>query len=287
MPRLPTVVCAVALGLVWGGPSSAATVPQPPSDGPEALMHDDVLDLNETDVLRGDASTPGGRVPTRPVVRLQEFMNREACGALSAAEGYRWPCSDGRVVDHSDVCGTAPPILPLWEHHRASGTAPWSDWVMVADLTCGDDPAPSPELVLSEFRRLPITPSTLTVQPPGPVLVNIDTIAYVTPAPQTLTATVLGHRVTFTVTAASYTWDFGEGDPFTTSSPGHPYPDQDVAHPYAQPGTGQITVTTTWQATYTLDDDPTVRPVPGTAATTTTSTPFEILEAHSHLVANP
>jgi hypothetical protein len=30
-----------------------------------------------------------------------------------------------------------------------------------------------------------------------------------------------------------------------------------------------------------------VRTVPGAATTTTTSAPFDILEAHTHLVANP
>jgi hypothetical protein len=93
--------------------------------------------------------------------------------------------------------------------------------------------------------------------------------------------------VTFTVTAASYIWDFTEGDPFTTTSPGHPWPDRDVDHPCTRPGTAQITLTTPWTATYTLGDHPTPRPVPGSATTTTTSTPFEIVEAHSHLIANP
>lgn len=236
----------------------------------------------------GEESTPGVGVPVvGPVVRLVDDMRREACGALSAAEGYRWPCADDRVVDHSDVCGDLPVVLPLWERTRVSEADPWSGWTMVEDLSCGQPAQPTPEMVLAEFRRLAITPSSLSVQPVGPVLVNIDTIAYVEPATQVLTTTVVGVPVTFTVTAAGYVWDFGEGEPFATTSPGHTWPDQDVAHAYARPGTGQIQVTTTWHATYTLGTDPTVRTVPGAATTTTTSAPFDILEAHTHLVANP
>jgi len=187
------------------------------------------------------------------------------------------------VVDHSDVCGDAPVLRPLWRSDRPNGSAPWSDYVLVEGVTCVGGAVPSAEQVLAEFRRLPIAPSVVRVQPDrGWVLVNKETIAYTDPAPQVLGATVLGVPVTFQVTAASFTWDYGE-KVFTTTSPGHPYPHQDVSYPFTRPGTGQVVLTTTWQATYTVGDDPTVRPVPGTATTTGTSASFEIREATAHL----
>ena len=298
MSPLPTVrpvvrfagAASAIAAFVLGLPSAAAGVTTPPpADGPRRTYTravDHAFEVGATDVAAGAGATPGGAEAARQGIVNDEYRRLEACGAISAEEGYRWPCPDSPAVDHSDVCGTAPVLLPLWHRGRASQFAAWSDWELVEELSCVGQ-GPTPEQVLTEFRRLPITPSALTVQPEGPVLVNIDTIAYVDPAPQTLTTTVLGTPIAFQVTAATYTWDFGEDDPFTTTSPGHPWPDQDVAHPYRRPGTGQVTVTTTWQATYTLGTDPTVRTVPGTATTTTTSEPFEIVEAHSHLVANP
>lgn len=57
-----------------------------------------------------------------------------------------------------------------------------------------------------------------------------------------------------------------------------------MAHPYEQPGTGSVSLTTTWQATYTLAGDATVRPVPGLATTVNTSPEFEVREASARLV---
>ncbi|MBU4215717.1 MAG: hypothetical protein KJ792_13805, partial [Actinobacteria bacterium] len=126
-------------------------------------------------------------------------------------------------------------------------------------------------------------PSVLHVQHDrGWVLVNKETIAYADPAPQTLSTTVLGTAITFTVTPATFTWDYGE-HAFTTRSAGHPYPDQDVSYAYRNVGIGGVTLVTTWQATYAIGGDPTQRPVPGTASTTTTGPTFDVVEVSAHL----
>ncbi|MCB2174714.1 MAG: hypothetical protein KQH57_07135 [Actinomycetales bacterium] len=118
---------------------------------------------------------------------------------------------------------------------------------------------------------------------------QMDTIAFTDDTPQVLSTTLLGVPVVFTVSPVAFTWDFGpdggDGAPFTTTSPGHAYPDQDVAYAYRHVGTGQVTLTTTWAATYTVGADPTVREVPGTATTVSTSHDFEIRELHTHLIA--
>ena len=75
------------------------------------------------------------------------------------------------------------------------------------------------------------------------------------------------------------------GAVISTTSPGRPWPQADVAHPYTRTGTYAITLTTTWSATFTLATDPTVRAVPGTAVTASTSRPFTAEELRSHLVA--
>ncbi|MBU4213636.1 MAG: hypothetical protein KJ792_03165 [Actinobacteria bacterium] len=232
---------------------------------------------------QADSFDPTGATTPRVAPPLVRHMRAEICGVYSAGRDAYWPCLEDVTHDHSDVCGQAPALRPWWESTRTSAAADWTPWVLIEGVTCVGGPVPSGEQVLSEFRRLPIAPSVLRVQPDrGWVLVNKETIAYTDPVPQTLTATVLGVQVTFTVTPSTFTWDYGQ-KVFTTTSPGHPYPDQDVSYPYTEPGTGQVTLTTTWAATYTVDDDPTVRPVPGTATTTTTSPRFEIREASAHL----
>lgn len=312
---VPGVVLAFATVLVALAPLSAAALPASPtlhgslipgpvepSSTPEPPVPDVTAGASGSDVTaaakdtrREDASLPEPAEPeaaraSGPV--LVQFMHAEACGTFSAGEGFEelFPCSDGIVRDHSDVCGESPVILPTWRRERASESVDWGEWVMVADLSCGGGPVPSPDQVLAEFRRLPLAPSPLTLQPDSDeVLVRMDTIAYTDPAPQRLSTTLLGVPVQFTVFPVAFTWDFGpdggEGAPFTTTSPGHAYPHQDVAYAYRHVGTGHVTLTTTWAATYTVGADPTVRDVPGTATTTSTSRAFEIRELHTHLVA--
>lgn len=157
---------------------------------------------------------------------------------------------------------------------------------MVAPASCAAAATVTPEMVLAEFRRMTLTPSRLTVQPDrGWVLVNKPTVVYSDLADQVLSTTILGTAVTVTAHPGSFRWDFGDGTVTSTTSPGHPWPDHDVAHPYSRTGTYAVTLTTTWTATYTLAGDPQVRAVPGTASTTSTSASFVAQELRSHLVA--
>lgn len=235
---------------------------------------------------------PGARSGRGSGPVLVQFIRAEACGVLSAGDGFEglFPCADGVVRDHSDVCGQAPVVLPTWRRDRASGFVQWGEWRLVAELSCVGGPVPSPDQVLAEFRRLVVVPSVLRVQPGvGEVLVGMDTIAYTDHAPQVLSTTLLGVVVEFTVVPVGFTWDFGadggKGAPFTTTSPGHAYPDQDVAYVYRHVGTGRVVLTTTWAATYTVGSDPAVRQVPGVATTVSTSREFEIVQLPTHLVA--
>lgn len=289
-PPSPTLHRPLLPGLVE--PSSA---PEPPVPDVTAGASGSDVTAGAKDTSRDDASLPEPGDPGAAGVvgpALVQFIRAEACGVLSAGDGFEglWPCSDGVVRDHSDVCGDAPVVLPTWRRDRVSQFVSWGEWVMVADLSCAGGPLPSDDQVLAEFRRLPLAPSPLTLQPDADqVLVGMDTIAYTDPAPQMLSTTLLGVSVQFTVSPVAFTWDFGpdggQGAPFTTTSPGHAYPHQDVAYAYRHVGTGQVALTTTWAATYTVGTDPTVRDVPGTATTTSTSREFEILELRTHLVA--
>ncbi|NCT91015.1 PKD domain-containing protein [Cellulomonas sp. APG4] len=156
-----------------------------------------------------------------------------------------------------------------------------------AGASCPQDTLPA--LTAEDFRRLPLAPPTLTLQPAAPtVLINVPTITYADAPVQNLTTDLLGYTVEVRATADSYTWDYGDGtDPRTTTSPGSPYPDHDLTHTYTRPGTYTITLTTTWTGQYRLAGTTTWLDVTGTATTTATSTPIEALEAPTTLVANP
>lgn len=141
--------------------------------------------------------------------------------------------------------------------------------------------------VREEFARLPIDPGRLVMQPDmGYVLVNIETIAYVEAPAQTFDVTLLGIPVTMRATPVSYSWDFGEGEPFTTTWPGAPYPNATVWRIYQRataPGeTRRIALSTTWAGSFSVAGGP-WQAIEGTVTTTSTTEPFTVITARTYL----
>ena len=50
-----------------------------------------------------------------------------------------------------------------------------------------------------------------------------------------------------------FTWNFGDGTIFTTTSPGAPYPDTTISHTYKTAGTYKTTLTISWSGTWTAE----------------------------------
>jgi len=95
---------------------------------------------------------------------------------------------------------------------------------------------------------------TLSYQPRGRGLVNLPTL-FDTHQPADLGRprfVLGGHPIGLTATAR-WTFDFGDGEVGEFDRPGGSYPDVDIAHPYRQPGTFTVTVTTTWTGQFTVD----------------------------------
>ena len=224
---------------------------------------------------------------TDPALRLTEYQRADLCGATSAGPttALNGDCATYTGAVQIPVCEVPPPIQPLWRRDRATLTDPWSDWRYVSAWSCPQDAMPA--FTAEDFRRLPLTPPALTIQPNrAEVLVNMATITWTDPTPQLLVTDLLGYTVEVQATPTSYTWDYGDGSPpLVTTSPGHPWPDHDVAHTYARPGTFTITLTTTLTGTYRMAGTTTWLPVTGTATTTTTSPPITAVDAPSRLVA--
>ena len=132
----------------------------------------------------------------------------------------------------------------------------------------------------------------------------IPTLVAATHPTQTHVINLLGHNITITLKATSYTWSWGDDTPdLTTTSPGMPWqegmdPNTDPAlirHYYTPPNgwrsrfdgpypdaTRTITLTTTWAGTATNPFTGETQTINGLVTTTETTGPFPL----SHLIVN-
>lgn len=257
----------------------SSTDEPPASSGPEVVAEA----RDNTVVVAGHEAAQAAGVD--PGAGLVEYMRSDRCPAVVTNHG-RGACVEELEEALVPDCGGEAPVPPLWRRERATATDDWSEWDRIAVWSCPQDVLPP--LSQAEFRRLPIVPSVLGVQPDSPrVLVNIPTIVFTDPAVQSFTTTLLGYPVEVEATPSSFTWDFGDGsDPVTTTSPGHRYPNEDVAYAYPRVGVYTITLTTQFTGRYRVGGSGVWMAVTGTATTATTSSPIETVEAHSHLVAD-
>lgn len=224
-----------------------------------------------------------------PALRLTEFMRAMFCGASSGQPSTQANGDCTKDIDPTQVidCGGAEPLRPLWRRDRVSPAAPWSPWLLVNDWACPVDVLPA--FTAEDFRRLPLAPAQVTVQPAAStVLINIPTITMAAAPQQNLATDLLGYPVEVQATATSYSWDYGDGSAaLVTTSPGHAYPNHDVHHSYARPGTYTITLTTTWSGQYRIAGSTAWLDVDGTATTVTTIPPITAVERRTALVAEP
>lgn len=204
-----------------------------------------------------------------------------ACGTGEHEGAMSVTCAAGEVA-------LEPVFQQSWVNNPDGSITGLTGWELVnaGDCLTAVDLAPLAE---AEFARLSIAPSPITIQPPdGWTLVNVETITYTIPTPQTFATALLGIPVTIEATPETYTWDYGDGTrPVTTTDPGAPYPDQSVAHVYTEEATATITLGTTWTGRFQITGDSTWTPITGTARTTTTAPPLTIHEARARLVTEP
>ncbi|MDQ1641900.1 MAG: hypothetical protein QOJ90_1251 [Actinomycetota bacterium] len=122
-------------------------------------------------------------------------------------------------------------------------------------------------------------------QPRAGGIVNLATVfsagesrTFTTPA-----FDVLGFSVVVTG-RAHWTWTFDDGVVREFTTPGGRYPDMSVSYTYRGPGDRQVTVTTFWQADYTVNGDGPF-PVPGPELSKTAGPiTVPVREARSELV---
>lgn len=231
-----------------------------------------------------EAAEQAASVP--PELRLVEYRHADLCGVSGVlTTPLNGPCPPASGDVDLPYCDSLAPIQPLWRRTRTATTAPWTAWTFVIGWSCPQDLLPT--FTAADFRRLPLAPPTIRIQPDSDrVLVNLPVITTTDPTPQVLVTDLLGYAVEVEATPVSYSWDYGDGSPpLVTTSPGHRFPDHDVAHTYSRAGSFQITLTVTLAGRYRLAGATSWLPVSGTATTVAVGPPLTAEEAPGHLVA--
>jgi hypothetical protein len=167
-----------------------------------------------------------------------------------------------------------------------------NSWTATGEFTCrgatdSQDPAAvEPVVTAEDFRRLPLPPAKIKVQPPNlRTLINIPTNLYADAAPVVLPTNVLGQPVRVRATPLRFRWAYGDGAVRTTADPGAPYPDLRTAHTYRKPGKRTLSLTTTYSGEYSVAGGD-WSPIDGLATVTSPGTGLTVLAARNELVAD-
>jgi hypothetical protein len=219
------------------------------------------------------AAAPGDE-PPRPCVF-------GSCTATTTPGGYQYVYVNGtlrRVPATVDLGGKALTYVPACQGDACYGPGDFCalatqlagflidpNGVVPNQAACAAPAAPALDLAAVEaqltayLRDRALPRPTVKVQPTGRTFTNLPTIFYL-PNPATFTLPV-NQPVAATITAAPhYRWNFGDGTS-GGDSPGRPYnpsvsprddPGYYVSHLYAKPGTYRVTLTVTWQGTFTV-----------------------------------
>ena len=149
-------------------------------------------------------------------------------------------------------------------------------------------------------RVVRLVPSAaLGLAPHDSTLINIETIMWVdAPKTQNLAPlTILGQRVTVSLTLDHVTWTFGDKDGTTTTSPGKAYDKTHdpchaaqcphyFGHTYRTSGAETIHATAAWQARFSVAGGRAVA-IPGTVAGPQAATTVTVRQARAVLVPDP
>jgi hypothetical protein len=203
------------------------------------------------------------------------------------------------VVEFKIVCYGPP--APIAQAEPPSPTPPpdvtCQEWAVILgepvgkfcteatdDDDSGDPERITPAMIAEAFRRLPLPPAQLNVQPPnGRTLVNFATNFFTDRDEFTRTVRLLGQRVDLRITPAQFTWRFDDGETATTTSPGSPYPELDVTHEYRSRGGVSPRVDTTYTAVFRVGGRG-WQPVPGSVTIPGEEVALDVVEASPLLV---
>jgi hypothetical protein len=226
------------------------------------------------------------------VVVTCEFNGQSLAAAKRATPAAKWViyqlCKDG-TSGEAEACsnpractldGTTGTLYAVFKDGVRVGTA-----CLTASEAVADDP-PIRVLVIRAFENLDWAPSVLTIQPPaGRTLVNLETNFFTTNTQYSDRAVTLqGQNVVVSAKPIAYRWHFGDGTRTTTTSPGAPYPDLDVAHVYETTDKVLVSVDTQYgAASFTVNGGPPEQ-IPSTIWINGEDQDLEVVEALPQLI---
>jgi hypothetical protein len=192
-------------------------------------------------------------------------------------------CHSALAQGVQDAAGCQGAEVATWVASRTVN--PPGQWILQGPpecLTAAEqlpfDPGQLQATVDNYFQRIPLPAPKLRVAPADNAVVNLPEIVSADAPVQTTFTVDVAPFPTVTINAkVSWEWDFGDGESLTTTDPGRPYDPSDpdpshyLTHAYQQASTGwQLSVTSVWTATYTVEGLPGTTPVTGAVRRTTT-----------------
>ncbi|WP_423183843.1 hypothetical protein [Arthrobacter sp. NyZ413] len=124
--------------------------------------------------------------------------------------------------------------------------------------------------IQTKFQQLPIAPAVSGIQPFPHTLKGAETNFYADAAAQTFAVDMLGQKVVIKAEPVEYTYTYGDGSGLgPTIFAGGPLPEERwgeqtrTSHVYKQTGDFQVSVSTTFRGTYSVNGGPDL-PIPGT-----------------------
>lgn len=234
------LLLVVAGALLAAGPASAAV-----AENDSAI---DVIGDDERDRYIGT----GGLV-------LPGSVDDDTRVRVAGCRDCRWrlddPCAEEASACMSVVrgCPRGQRLLRAWISEDRGAT--WVDLGVVCIPPEGVVTVAQVDEVLRDQFEAQLPPTTIRFQPSTGVLPYLPVI-FQSGQPQHLPPIVstIADRVVVLHPVAQWSWRFGDGAGLTTSHPGAPYPDFSVSHTYGRDGRFPVELTTTWTATFTIDD---------------------------------
>ncbi|CAO5166996.1 PDK repeat-containing protein [Frankia sp. AiPs1] len=224
-PGSTTVPCATVL---WGTCDTRAT-----ASGYQYRYHDGMLER----IPVGGGGTGGGR--------------------RAANCGQNCPDDPAEVCELLELVGPNPEMSVAERAQYDQTMAGCNNYLIpVANAV----PIAAVQAALNDYLREKVLPKpTIVIAPSGRSFANLATILY-TPVSESYTFNV-DEPVQATISAVPhYRWEFGDGQ-VGPDAPGRPYdaaisprdhPDDYVSHQYDRAGQYQVTLTVTWQGTFTV-----------------------------------
>ncbi|MEO8106903.1 MAG: PKD domain-containing protein [Actinomycetes bacterium] len=164
---------------------------------------------------------------------------------------------DGQAGDVA--CGGAATSCPPGQFRRIvlllrPGDTEWQEVGLVclaggAPTTVDDVSSELADLVVEDVP--PLEPS---MQPDGGTLIGLPAV-FATGQPRTLgerAFTLIGFEIVLDG-RATWAWDFGDGAALASDDPGGAWPDMSVSHAYGRAGVYPVSVSSTWDAWFTVD----------------------------------